>query len=216
MKVLVLCGDQWHPKETVQQGLLGTLSNKATNKNLLQKEIFFDFIDNLADTTINSIYNYDALILAKANHSSEVNTSAWVTPNIEKNIRNYVGRGSMLVVIHSGLVGYSKHADLNNLIGGSFTHHPDPCIVKVSPLTSDLIGKSIECFEVFDEHYFVTTDTEVEVFLETTSQHGSQPGGWINIEGRGKVIALTPGHFNEVWSNESMQTLLIDILNMNS
>jgi type 1 glutamine amidotransferase len=48
------------------------------------------------------------------------------------------------------------------------------------------------------------------VFLTTRSSHGLQPAGWTRCEGRGRVCALTPGHFAEVWLHPGFQRLLVN------
>jgi type 1 glutamine amidotransferase len=50
------------------------------------------------------------------------------------------------------------------------------------------------------------------VFLTTTSEHGTQPGGWTRTEGEGRVCVLTPGHNLEVWLQPSFQALLLNTL----
>jgi type 1 glutamine amidotransferase len=52
------------------------------------------------------------------------------------------------------------------------------------------------------------TGEPVDCFLQTTSDHGSQPGGWTRSEGAGRVCVLTPGHNVEVWLNPGFQALL--------
>ena len=48
-------------------------------------------------------------------------------------------------------------------------------------------------------------DTEADVFMTATSEHGTQPGGWTRTEGAGRVCMLTPGHNVEVWLHPSYQ-----------
>jgi type 1 glutamine amidotransferase len=52
------------------------------------------------------------------------------------------------------------------------------------------------------------TGEPVDCFLQTTSDHGSQPGGWTRSEGAGRVCVLTPGHNVEVWLTPGFQALL--------
>ena len=53
---------------------------------------------------------------------------------------------------------------------------------------------------------------KADVFLTTVSEHGSQPGGWTRLEGKGRVCALTPSHNLEGWQHPSFQTLLLNAL----
>jgi type 1 glutamine amidotransferase len=59
----------------------------------------------------------------------------------------------------------------------------------------------------------VLDDGEADVFMTTTSEHGTQPGGWTRLEGEGRVCVLTPGHNVEVWLHPSFQALLRNALN---
>jgi type 1 glutamine amidotransferase len=64
-----------------------------------------------------------------------------------------------------------------------------------------------------DEHYMMDQDDAgAEVFLTTTSEHGTQPGGWLRADGDGRVCVLTPGHNVEVWLHPSYQTLIQNVL----
>jgi type 1 glutamine amidotransferase len=56
-------------------------------------------------------------------------------------------------------------------------------------------------------------DPQADLFMTTTSQHGTQPGGWTRLEGEGRVCVLTPGHNVEVWQHPSFQALLRNTLN---
>ena len=55
-------------------------------------------------------------------------------------------------------------------------------------------------------------DEGADVFMQTQSEHGIQPGGWTRSEGRGKVCVLSPGHNVEVWLHHSYQALLSNAL----
>ncbi len=64
-------------------------------------------------------------------------------------------------------------------------------------------------FSAQDEHYFMALDdAEADICLLTTSEHGTQPGGWTRAEGDGRVCVLTPGHNVEVWLDPSYQAIL--------
>lgn len=55
-------------------------------------------------------------------------------------------------------------------------------------------------------------DAAADVFLETVSEHGTQPGGRTRREGDGRVCVLTPGHNLEVWLHPSYRTLIRNAL----
>ena len=64
-------------------------------------------------------------------------------------------------------------------------------------------------FTIQDEHYQMALDAhDAEVFVTSSSEHGSQPAGWTRMEGEGHVCVLTPGHNLSVWLNVDYQQLL--------
>jgi type 1 glutamine amidotransferase len=66
---------------------------------------------------------------------------------------------------------------------------------------------------VMDEHYIMAFDDKsADLFIKTTSEHGTQPAGWTRTEGKGRVCVLTPGHNIEVWTHTSYQTLLCNAM----
>jgi len=82
--------------------------------------------------------------------------------------------------------------------------------VTVQPKAGHPLCHDVAAFTLTDEHYFIDLDDAgADVFLTTTSEHGSQPGGWTRVEGKGRICVLTPGHNLEVWLQPSFQTLLL-------
>jgi type 1 glutamine amidotransferase len=55
-------------------------------------------------------------------------------------------------------------------------------------------------------------DQDADVFLNSESEHGSQPAGWTRVEGAGRVCVLTPGHNLPVWQDASYQTVIANAL----
>ena len=55
-------------------------------------------------------------------------------------------------------------------------------------------------------------DPHVDLFLHTTSQHGTEPAGWTRTHGKGRMCVLTTGHNPEVWQQPSYQSLLRNCL----
>lgn len=83
----------------------------------------------------------------------------------------------------------------------------------VDPIAGHPLVAGMTPFTVFDEHYqMALDDQEVDVFLTTTSEHGTQPGGWTRTEGTGRVCMICPGHNVEVWLEPSFQTVLLNAL----
>ena len=87
--------------------------------------------------------------------------------------------------------------------------HPAQCPVTVEPVAGHPLTQGSVRFTAKDEHYFMALDdTQADVFLTTTSEHGTQPAGWTRTEGGGRVCVLTPGHNVEVWLHPAYQALI--------
>ena len=55
-------------------------------------------------------------------------------------------------------------------------------------------------------------DENLDVFLTTFSEHGTQPAGWAHTRGEGRVCVMTPGHNLDVWLQPTYQQLLLNAL----
>ena len=124
-------------------------------------------------------------------------------PSREAAFVDYARQGGGLLAVHRRYTDTPPRA----LLGGVFDHHPvvpgdgyrarHPLTAGCAPFT----GK--------DEHYHMTMDDpQVDVFMDTVSEHGMQPGGWTRTEGQGRVCVLTPGHNVEIWLEPGFQALL--------
>lgn len=202
MSILVLCDDYWHPASVVRGGL-APLSERAFD---------FDWVEDAGDWSPGALADYPLVILSKSNDTSQVDKTPWVTPEIERAFSAYVRGGGGLLALHSGTV--YKDADvLRPLLGGAFDHHPPQCPVTVEPKLHHPLTIGVQPFTAQDEHYFMMLDDEeADVFMTTTSEHGTQPGGWTRAEGQGRVCVLTPGHTLEVWLHPSFQALLYNAI----
>lgn len=202
VKALVICDDYWHPARTVREGLAP----------LAQSGIAFDWIEDSNDWSAARMDDYPVVILSKSNNVSSTNQDAWMTPETEDAFVDYVRRGNGLLAIHSGTAGYAETPALRALLGGVFNHHPPQCPVTVIPKEGHALADT-PTFSAQDEHYFMALDDAgADVFMLTTSEHGTQPGGWTRAEGDGRVCVLTPGHNVEIWLNPSYQAVLAKTL----
>jgi len=204
MHVLVICDDNWHPGDIVRKGL-----NPLQNNNFE-----FDFIFDANEFDKKKLSCYPIIIFSKSNNVSRETTDPWVTSDVENAFTTYVENGGGLLVIHSGTAGYKKNKDFSNLIGGVFNHHPLQCDVTIEACKNNSIIDEDIKFRVFDEHYFMNMEDEnVDVFMNTISMSGKQPGGWTKSVGKGRICVLTPGHNLKVWLNEDFQNILKSCLN---
>lgn len=199
MQTLVLADDRYHPAHIARTGL-GALRDCGFT---------FDWIENAADWSAERMAAYPLVVLVKANNVSATDESQWMTPDVEAALHDHVQQGHGLLTIHSGTAGYRDAVVLRNLLGGVFVRHPKQCPVTVEPQLGHPLTAGSEPFTLVDEHYFMEmTDERVDCFLQTTSEHGTQPGGWTRNEGAGRVCVLTPGHNLEVWLHPAYQTLI--------
>ena len=202
MRILVLCDDRWHPASTPQGGL-----------EPLADEFTFDFIENAEEWSAERMAAYPLVLLTKSNDTTATDHRPWMSDAAQQAFLDYVRAGSGLLVIHSGSASYADKPVLRALLGGVFTHHPPQCQVTIEPHANHPLTAGSEAFIIKDEHYFMDLDDQqADVFLTTTSEHGTQPGGWMRSESEGRVCMLTPGHNVEVWLHPSYQTLIRNAL----
>jgi len=203
MRALVICDDYWHPAAVVREGL-GALGDA---------EFQFDWIEDAHEWSAERMAGYTLVVLAKSNNVSAADRSPWVTEAVEQAFAEYVRGGNGLLVVHSGTAGYADMPILRGLMGGTFLKHPPQCPVTVVPKEGHPLTAGVVPFTVQDEHYqMALDDAAADLFLTTTSEHGTEPGGWTRAEGQGRVCVLTPGHNVEVWLHPSYQAQLRNAL----
>ena len=203
VRTLVLCDDTWHPAAVVRRGLV-PLSDLGFD---------FEFLEDGSKWSAEMMQNFPLVVLAKANMTSSTMEHPWLTAQSREEFPDFVQRGNGLVVVHAGTCRYENVPPMCDLIGGRFLHHPEQCVVTISPMTSHSLANGLTPFTVRDEHYFIAmSDPHAEVFLHSRSEHGVQPAGWTRAHGEGRVCVLTSGHNQEVWLHPSFQTLLLNAL----
>ena len=69
MKILVLCGDPWHPVQTARQGLFAL---PETGRS-------FDWIEDARDWSPEMLMAYPLVILTKSNNASSSDETTWMT-----------------------------------------------------------------------------------------------------------------------------------------
>lgn len=199
MKLLVICGDTWHPAETVRAGL----------KPLESETRQFDWLEDSRGWSPDRLKDQQVVIVAKSNQVSPTNPAEWMDENSQLALADFVRRGGGLLAIHAGTALYDKATHFRRLLGGVFSHHPEQCPVSMEMSPNHPLNTGIEPFRLVDEHYFMALDDHfAEVFLTTRSEQGEQPGGWARSEGKGHVAVITPGHNLAIWLHPSFQQLL--------
>ena len=204
MRTLVLCDDEWHPASLTRDGLGG----------LGECGYEFDWQEDPAEWSAEGMSNYPLVIFSKANNRTQADPSPWADEKIGTAFVNYVEAGNSILFLHSGTALYQDTPSLCKLMGGVFVGHPAQCPVTVEPLADHPLTVGSSAFTGHDEHYQMEmNDPNVDHFLSTTSEHGTQPGGWTRTQGKGKVCVLTPGHNLPIWHHPSFQALLRNSLN---
>ena len=199
MRTLVFCDDSAHPASLTRDGLAA----------LGQPGLRFDWVEDPAGWSTDSLNQYPLVIFSKANNRSRADHEPWASEETGQAFVDYVAGGSGLLVLHSGTALYDNTPSFCSLMGGVFTGHPAQCPVTVAPRADHPLTAGSAPFTLMDEHYMMEmNDPNVDLFLHTESEHGRQPAGWTRTEGKGRVCVLTPGHNPEVWRHPSFQALL--------
>ena len=203
MRALVLCDDRAHPAALTRDGLTG----------LGECGYEFDYLEDPAQWSAERMAAYGLVIFSKANNWSRAEAAPWATEETGVAFVNYVSQGNSVLFLHSGTALYNNAPSLCGLMGGIFVGHPAQCPVTVEPTAAHALTAGSTPFTLKDEHYqMAMNDPNVDLFLHTTSEHGSQPGGWTRTEGMGRVAVMTPGHHLEIWHHPSYQALLRNTL----
>jgi len=202
-RVLVICGDTWHPAQVVQQGL-GSLADSP---------FAIEFITHGSQWSLAAMKDFPLVVVAKANHLCSTDQNPWLTAETQPAFRNFVRQGGRLLFVHAGTC-YKDLPDMRAVIGGAFLNHPDQCLVTIEPKAGHPLTTGVNSFTEKDEHYFMALDAaDADVFLHSRSEHGVQPAGWTRTEGLGRVCVLTPGHNLGVWLQPEFQNLCRNGLN---
>ncbi len=203
MRTLVLCDDAAHPAALTRDGLTG----------LGDCGYEFEWLENPDDWSADGMAAYPLVIFSKANNRSRTESAPWATEEIGAAFVDYVRRGNSILFLHSGTALYTNAPALCNLMGGVFVRHPAQCPVTVEPVVEHPLTAGSAPFTLKDEHYqMAMNDPNVDLFLHTSSEHGTQPAGWTRQEGKGRVAVMTPGHNLEIWHHPSYQALLRNTL----
>jgi type 1 glutamine amidotransferase len=209
MKVLVICGDIWHPAEVVKRGfsyLDGFSEGKAE----------FDYICDAKDIlTEEMLKEYQVIINAKGNQAAVENNSPWFEEGITevnpKEFQAYIQQGGGFLALHAGnSITNAQCPEYTALTGSSFVNHPPRCDVSCQVVGNHPIVQGVQDFVVRDEHYNLELTTQdYQGFLYTSSeQGGNRIGGYVREIGKGRLCVLTPGHILSVYQNPDMQRLL--------
>ena len=202
LKVLVLCGDYWHPAEVIELGM-----------KTLEKLFSITYIRDAKDIlTLEFMETFQVIVCCKGNHINEANSNEWFEENVTEvmpeDFSDWVSKGNGLLFVHAGNT-YKKGEGFSRLSGNYFIGHPPRCEINIEPLEHP-VTEGVKSFTTRDEQYQIEiTESNAEVFLKTYSQQGGeQTGGYTRTVGPGRVCVLTPGHIWDVWHKQEFITLV--------
>jgi len=224
MRVLLICDDYWHPGQVPIDGVAP----------LAEQGFQIDALTNANDFSPEKLTQYQAVILAKCDETSQADRQPWKTEVVQKAFVDYVEGGGGLVVVHSGTVCGKNTETLDRLIGCRFIGHPNNCPVTVQPVKPHPVTEGVGMFCETDEHYRIEiTAADADVLAASysppqgeESKYQEEPyfntpaavcaAGYVRTQGKGRVCVLTPGHLLPVWLNTQFQKLLANALRWTS
>lgn len=207
IRVLVICGDYWHPAEVVKQGLC-SLPDAA--------RFAFTFVKDAKDMlTPAMLCDYDVVISAKMNELSENNRNVWfedgVTELMPAHLLTWVKQGHGFIGLHGGLSHFPQDENgYLDLIGCYFVQHPPRCEIAMKVEKAHPVTEGVADFTYRDEHYeLATVCDDMDVLCTTHSESGGhQLGVAVRTLGEGRACMLAPGHILESYLNPQFQRLL--------
>lgn len=211
MKVLVVCDDLWHPGEVIARGLA------PLSKEGFDLDIVMDGKDIL---TKDLLTEYEVMVIAKGDALTGANSQArWfedgVTAVMPEQIREYIENGGGLLSLHAGnCFRAESRPDMTSLTGNDFIGHPPQCQIALKFTSSHPILDGVDEFSFRDEHYKIklTADDTQPLFDTVSESAGTQPGGYIRTQGKGRICVLTPGHNCAVLLHPQYQKMLKNAL----
>lgn len=201
-KVIVLLGDYWHPRHSIEPMLDMLFSSEewdvtiTENPDIIMNEDAPDLLVSFKDVIEND----------------QIPTPLWCdakwTARLDDLIQN---QGMSFMAVHCGIADIPKdHFITKNILRAFFITHPPQCEVSFeAAVESEIIG-DVQAFTFSnpDEHYQIDIMGETEVIGYTVSQHGKQPALWCHPYGKGRVLGITPGHSYENLSQPEYLKLL--------
>ncbi len=202
-RALILSGDHYHKADDafvgigeVLQGLGIEVATTADYTSLGR--------DSLADKDL-------LVILRDGVEGAPGAQFAWMQPEQEQAIEEFVLRGGAFLALHNAGWGYPWKGAYRRTLGGYYVGHPPyaPFHVEVVNKTHPVTA-GVESYDIEDEQHFLYFDYErVKPLLVSQGQDGRQSvAGWAYDYGQGRVVYLPHGHTLEVNRHPSFQKLL--------
>lgn len=219
-KILVICGDIWHPAEVIRAGF------SCLTEFYDQMTFMEDAKDML---TAADLQQYELIICCKGNHLTSGNSVTWFEDGVNectpRDFEDYVKNGGGFLAVHAGASFTEKNMAENtitpareyiNFVGCQFVTHPPRCPVTYRVLdVPHPVTAGVETFCERDEHYQIEMSVDdAQVLMESSSDHAAtMPAAYVRKVGKGRLCTLIPGHILAVWQNPQFQKLLVNAMN---
>lgn len=219
-KILVICGDIWHPVEVIRAGFSGLPE-------------YYDrmvFVEDAKDMlTASDLDAYELVICCKGNHVTGGNSAPWFEEGLNElnpgDFDAYVRKGGGFLAVHGGASFAEARAPENgrrlcqeyiDFVGCEFLWHPVRCPVTYQVLdVKHPVTAGVESFCERDEHYQIRmTAEDAQILMTSASADGeNMPAAYVRELGKGRLCCLLPGHVLHVWQNPEFRKLLTNTMN---
>ena len=221
MRVLLICGDHYHPAEVPVEGV----------QPLISRGFDFDIITDAGGLQPETLAGYPVILLCKSDEASQDDDGSWKTEAVQQAFAEHVEKGGGLLALHSATVAGEATETIDRLLGCRFLWHPETCPVTVQPVKPHPVTEGAGMFCEMDEHYrigIIADDVDVLMAsysppqgsiakIEEDSYHNTTAWisacGYVRRQGIGRVCVLTPGHGPAVWRNPVFLRILENALN---
>ena len=136
----------------------------------------------------------------------------YMTPEQESAIIDGLeNRGMGYLCLHNSL--YAPPERLKAILGHECGYHPPIQAVLYKDLNQEHpITKGLDYWVENDEQFFARVNNPNHTILfnsEGTRDHRTTTAGWCFEHGRGRVVAMLPGHTEFVWTHPTWQQLIL-------
>jgi len=199
LRVLFLSGGGPEPNTSHN----GNINHHKLKPSFLRNNMDIIFSSNLDDLNLNTLSNYDAIIMYLSAGNEK--------PERIRALIEYVEKGGGLVALHNTSGAFDGDKDFINLIGGQFDKHGSGRFIAkiITDKQNHPALGGINEFEVWDETYVHKNLNDDRIDLMTRDENGHQePWTWIRTQGDGRVFYSAHGHDGRVWENFNFQKLV--------
>jgi len=205
-KALILAGDHFHQAEDAFEGVGFVLKSEG-----FEVDCTADFAaigrETLADKNIFVIHR-DGIEFPNGREAGPV---AWMRPEQEEAIEQFVLKGGNFLALHNAGWGYPWKDGYRRTLGGYYIGHPPIASFRVEVVNREHpVTAGVESYDIEDEQHWLHCDyNRVEILLISQGQDGRQSvSGWAYEYGKGRVVYLPHGHTLEVIRHPMFQKLL--------